>query len=398
MQDNSIKNSVEWQQAKRWNPFNSFKLLAQVERWSRIKRGKKIPPPALVTVDPTNVCNYGCDWCNASFIMNQRHQVISEAAFARLADFLPRWGSESGWKPGVDAVCVAGGGEPLLNRGTPGFIDRLVGNGVEVGVVTNGSKIHECVDSLSQCTWVGVSMDAGLPETYNKYKHLSDPEFFRKVCDNISNLVDYSKFHNSRLGWKSPAYGVSFKYLLYKENMGEVFQAAKVAKEIGCRNIHFRPAGTTWDHIEDPSASIGFSEEEVGLFKEQIAQAMALDDETFSVYGVTHKFTDQFGIANHFAKCHAVFMTAVIEPPSEKSADPDSFVVGLCCDRRGDSRLELARDITDPKQIDALWGSQTHWRIHDEIKVSQCPRCTYQPHNEIYEQVILNDTMTYKFI
>ena len=29
---------------------------------------------------------------------------------------------------------------------------------------------------------------------------------------------------------------------------------------------------------------------------------------------------------------------------------------------------------------------------------NECPRCTYQPHNQIYEQVILNDSMTYKFI
>jgi hypothetical protein len=92
-------------------------------------------------------------------------------------------------------------------------------------------------------------------------------------------------------------------------------------------------------------------------------------------------------------------MTAVIEPPTGKDAPKDSFTVGLCCDRRGDPKLELARSIEDAKEIQKLWGSKGHWDIHDRIIVqSECPRCTYQPHNEIYEQVVLNDSMTYKFI
>lgn len=54
----------EWSQNKRWNPFNSYKILAHVERWQNIKRGRPIPAPSLITVDPTNVCNFNCAWCN----------------------------------------------------------------------------------------------------------------------------------------------------------------------------------------------------------------------------------------------------------------------------------------------------------------------------------------------
>jgi len=58
----------EWNPSKRWNPFNSYKLLAHVDRWKGIKRGRAIPPPVLVTVDPTNLCNLNCVWCNAEFV------------------------------------------------------------------------------------------------------------------------------------------------------------------------------------------------------------------------------------------------------------------------------------------------------------------------------------------
>ncbi len=52
--------SLEWLPRKRWNPFNSNKLLAHVYRWRLIRRGRPLPPPVLITVDPTNVCNFNC--------------------------------------------------------------------------------------------------------------------------------------------------------------------------------------------------------------------------------------------------------------------------------------------------------------------------------------------------
>lgn len=391
----------EWAAAKRWNPFNSYKLLSHVHRWRQIKRGKPIPPPVLITVDPTNVCNFSCAWCNAAFVRAHRKGSLSEQVLIQIADFLPHWGEgRSIWKPGVEAICVAGGGEPLLNPATAPFIDRVIANGVEVGIVTNGSLIYPVMDSLSQCTWVGVSMDAGTPETHNKLKMINpDLNSFEKIINNISTLVDYAKRHNYRLGSKHPAYGVSYKYLLYKDNIGEIYQAARLAKEIGCKNIHFRPAGTTWDNVGNPTNAIQFTPEEIKLFNEQIGKTLELDDKTFNVYGITHKFNSQFDAANHFQKCYAVFMTAVIMPPFGKDASKGAFTLGLCCDRRGDAKLEMGSNLKDVNQINRLWGSEDHWKIHDKIKIrGECPRCTYQPHNEIYEQVILNDSMTYKFI
>lgn len=318
---------------------------------------------------------------------------------SELADFLPRWGERHFDNCGVKAICIAGGGEPLLNPETPAFIDKVISNGVEVGIVTNGSQIMDAVDPLSQCTWVGVSVDAGSSKTFHALKGLNpNKQVFEKVIENIALLTDYSRRHNTKLGMKHPSYGVSFKYLLYKDNIGELFEAAKLAKEIGCKNIHIRPAGTPWDKI-GTNEKIRFSDDDVALFNEQLAKAQELDDDTFGVYGITHKFNDQFERSNCFHKCHAVFMTAVISPPSRKDSPADSYVMSLCCDRRGDSKLELLTDCEDVSRIDQVWGNKDHWRIHDLVDVeTECPRCTYQPHNQIYEQVILNDSMTYKFI
>lgn len=392
------ENAKEWKAGKRWNPFNSYKLIAHVETWKNIKRGRNIPAPILVTVDPTNSCNLDCQWCNARFIRNRRKRFLSAKALRDISDFLPTWKDVSGIGPGVQAVCVAGGGEPLMNSHTGDFVDRLIHHEIEVGVVTNGLLMDNVIDALAQSTWVGVSVDAGTEKTFQVYKGRKKGQFNR-VIDNISLLIEYSKRHHTRLGQSHPAYGVSYKYLLYEDNIGEICQAAKLAKEIGCKNIHFRPAGTAWDNL-GTQREIRFNRDQIELFNEQIALAMELDDETFGVYGVTHKFNNQFQRSNCFENCHAIFMTAVFEPPAGRDeASNDAFVFGLCCDRRGDAKLELGTNLTDVNDIAKLWGSRTHWSIYDAIKVhAECPRCTYQPHNEIYENVILEDSMTYKFI
>lgn len=390
----------EWIAQKRWNPFNSYKLLVHVDRWRKIRRGRAIPAPVLITVDPTNICNFNCAWCNAEYIRAHRNLRLSRNTLNSLADFLPKWGAGPEVENvGVKAICVAGGGEPLLNPHTGEFVDRVVANGIEVGMVTNGSQISDFIDPLAQCTWVGVSVDAGTSATFDKLKGLNpEKQTFEKVIKNIALLADYARRHNTQLGKKHPSYGVNYKFLLYRDNIGDVFEAARLAKEIGCKSIHFRPAGTPWDKI-GTKEEILFAPDEIALFSEQIAKAQELDDETFGVFGVTHKFNNQFGRANCFAKCYSLFMTAVIAPPSSKDAQEDSFVMGLCCDRRGDSKLELLTDCRDVNEINRAWGGKQHWQIHDDIDiVAECPRCTYQPHNQIYEQVILNDSMTYKFI
>ena len=395
----SSTSAMEWRAEKRWNPFNSNKLLAHVERWKRILRGRAIPAPALITVDPINICNLSCIWCNADYVRNHRNRRLSESMLLQLADFLPRWGRQDFNYFGVDAVCIAGGGEPLLNPATPAFIDRLTANNIETGLVTNGSLMLDCMDSLSQCTWIGVSVDAGSSKTFNHLNGLAESKStFNDILNNISLLADYSRSHHTRLGSPHPAHGLSYKYLLHPNNIGEVYEATKIAKEIGCKNIHFRPAGTPWDKV-GTEEEIKFSDDDIALFNDQIIKAQKLDCRDFNVYGITHKFSEQFERANCFSKCYSLFMTAVISPPSSSTAHEDAFVMSLCCDRRGDPKLELLRDETEVEKIGTAWGGKEHWRLHDSIDIAnECPRCTYQPHNQIYEQVILNDSMTYKFI
>ncbi len=396
---------AEWSAHKKWNPFNSYKLLAHVPRWRLIKRGRPIPQPALVTVDPVNRCNLKCRWCNAGYVLEHRARALSKDALLKLADFLAGWQGCPDWPAGVEAVCIAGGGEPLLNKHVGSFIERCVANGIEVGVVTNGTLIDRFLEPLSLCTWVGVSVDAGSNAVFNRLKGLApDAMVFDRVVENMMRLIAYAKARRAPLASdRSGGHGVSYKFLLCDGNIEDVHTAGTIAKAIGCKNYHVRPVGRPWHRLDEADegpqdgAFMKFTNGAIERFFDELEQARQLEDETFGVYGITHKFSNVFDIENFFSTCHAVFMTAAFMPRVE-SDDADAFTVGLCCDRRGDPGLELVRDAASFDEVARRWGGRDHWRIFDSIDIKTCPRCTYQPHNQIYEHVIVKDSMTYKFI
>lgn len=382
----------EWSPAKKWNPFNSYKLLAQAYRWRQIVRGQPIPQPALVTIDPINQCDLRCDWCNTAYILDGHGGMLHRETLQALADFLPRWQGAPTWPAGVEAICIAGGGEPLLHPHLGAFIDRVADHGIEIGVVTNGTNLDRFLEPLARCTWVGVSVDAGCAETFRRLKGV---DCFDRVMGNIQQLTRYAAENVCRLGAQQSGSGVSYKFLLTPENMADIVPAARLAKELGCRNFHVRPAGIPWHKLASRQSGL-FCDGEHQLLTESLDAVRCLEDETFGIYGITHKFARDLNPANRFNQCHALFMTCVVMPP--RHGGNELYRLGFCCDRRGDTLLEAPGVGGTMEDIATFWGSRGHWHIFDHLDLSQCPRCTCQPHNQIMEQVILADNMTYKFI
>jgi len=358
---------MEW--TSKFNPFNSDKLFAHYYRWKNIQRGREIPPPISMTLDPINKCNLDCTWCNADYILNKNKNELSDKTMKEIADFISEWG--------VETVCIAGGGEPLLSKNITDFVNRCDYQGVETGVVTNGTMLNR--HDLTNCTWIGVSIDAGTPETYKKLK---GKDMFDKVISNISDLT--KTFNRPGQGR-----GVSYKYLLHPGNVSDVYQAAKIAKEIGCRNMHIRPFGEPWDKVGKLEDKFTYSD--IQEFNEQLEKARELEDD-FRIFGITHKFDGDFRKQNEFKNWYAIVMQGVLMPPKGQG----NFDYGLCCDRRGDERITLHDSTTE--EVRNFWGSEKHWEMFDKINVKDCPRCTYQPHNKIYEKTILEENMTFGFI
>lgn len=362
---------------KEWNnpysSFNSMKVLLWRDHLQAIV-DQNFLPPVTVDTDPSNRCNYNCIWCNAYDYMAGEKHDISENQLLRMADFYAEWG--------VKSTCIAGGGEPLINKSTKKFLLRLKNNGIEAGVITNGFLIDdEYVEILAKtCRWVGFSMDAATPETYNKVKGISLVGAFDKVIDNIRKLCNEIKRTNSGCD-------VCYKYLLHPLNATEIYQATILAKSLGVKDFQMRPVG--WDNISK-TAGKGIDNFEPILNKidEQVEQSLLMEDGTFHFYGVRHKFDPNMKRKVNFHRCWTLPLILTF------GADGNCH---LCFDMRGNKDLILCRHDPEPHEVLKHWGSERHKEMMKKIDVSKCPRCTFGPYNEIIEHVFLKDGMCRNF-
>lgn len=345
------------------NPFSGQKALYHVGYWAQMLTGD-VPPPVLVTLDPVGRCNLKCVWCNGEAAISKRGGQYDDATIDGMPRFLADWG--------VRAVCIAGGGEPLLHPRLGDLVVALETADVAVGIVTNGLCIDRHLSALGACRWIGVSVDAGTADTYSRLK---GADAFWKVCDSIHELVH---------AW--PGLEVNYKYLIHPENIGDIVEAARTAKKLGCRYFHARPAGVDWWSLSERRTL--FTQEQVARAAAQMADAGKLTGDGFEVVGTFDKFSGSWGITHPFRACYAVGMTCVISPDK---------TVGLCCDRRGDDRTQLCRweKLDD---IKAAWGGGRHRQVLGRVNLNECPRCTYVPHNSLFEEFAIRDASCRDFI
>ncbi len=353
-----------------WNPFNSAKVLIWREWLEACITGDYLPP-VTVDIDLSRHCNFACPFCNAYNIINNKLPNLPIKHWLEVSDFIKEWGAYS--------ACVAGGGEPLTHKGFNTFIQyQWQKNGIQNGVITNGSLMtDEHIAVMAEnCRWVGFSMDAGTAETYIKLKGIKKKEMFRKVCDNIAKLCRHIDKINSKCD-------VAYKYLIHPDNAHEIYQAAKLAKELGVRDFHSRPVG--FDNIKPLH---GLTNEAfrsvVDVVNEQIEKALELEDENFHFYGIRHKFQPNMERKVAFKKCRAIPLIATF------GADGNMY---LCFDMRGRKDLILCSHYPNPREILGIWGSDFHKNMINNIDPKTCPRCTFGPYNEIIEKVFLNDSM-----
>ena len=355
----------EW--LNRYNPFNSWKALTHSDNFKAIIAGKPLPP-IVINMDLTNKCNYNCRFC--MFANRERADPTGQSFRGDKASLiggyvltLPKL-----WKRwGVKAVCLAGGGEPSLHTDCLDFIRGCGKNKLELGFVTNGYLVDnkEWWKVINEnCKFVGFSIDAGEAYDYAKVKGVK-PEQFDKVIDNLRKIVETKG--NVQVG---------YKFLLDQYNQTSIYNAAKIAKWIGCNHFQFRPAID--NHVYLP--------EEIESIWNQIKKAQEdFDSKTFQVFGVQHKFNFNLSKKHKFKKCRATMLT------STWCADGKVY---MCTDTRGNPWAYLLNHYPDPQKVIDYWGSKEHWEKVDKINFKKkCDRCTLCQYNEMFENVFIEDRM-----
>lgn len=185
--------------------------------------------PRMAIIYPTYACNHrcvGCDYAeqNASEVARTLSKDQLEQVIDQVIEF------------GISAVEFCGGGEPLLHPSIDAAVERLRGQGVSVGILTNGTAISPLRAQLLTrlCSYVRVSVEAGCTETFQRVKRPASASLgFDHVIQNLSLLLESRREQGSRCQ-------ISYKFTVDKNNCEDLEAAICLAASLGVDSIQFK--------------------------------------------------------------------------------------------------------------------------------------------------------------
>jgi len=351
---------MEW--SDEFNSFNSWKGLLYAPHYENIaqwgsgkKKGMLLLPPIEASLDPIEQCQLACNHCNAGRYLGKDGRRMSDKHIFDLVAYLAVWG--------VKAICFGGGGEPSLHTALPKAITATKQHGLESSVATNGIIMTtELFEAYKLCRWIGVSVDAGTAKTYTIGRKGG---YFGITIKNIARLAKIRK-------------DVSFKFLIFDYNQHEIFEACKLAKELGVDSFHARPADMRHQGMSSPTAGGYYDIEKIN---KQLAQCMELEDDNFKVFTVTHKFEKDFTPKRNFSQCYASPICIQLSPDGN---------IYLCPDTRHIDFYKLGSH-ENVEDIGKVWGSKKHYDLVFKNGCANCDsRCTFGTYNKQCEKLFIN--------
>src|SRR5512139_1013314 len=94
-------------------------------------QGLTVSSPISINLDLTSACNFACPFCVDSKLIRIRKSLALENV-KNTVDALH--------SHGLLSVILIGGGEPTLHRDFGEIVRYLKGKGLQIGIVTNGSR------------------------------------------------------------------------------------------------------------------------------------------------------------------------------------------------------------------------------------------------------------------
>lgn len=228
--------------------FNEVNVLRQHEtRFLHALNKDVVLSPYEIIIHPSGRCNLQCQWCIGGRVLEEKgydkdpgrlpdlltDPENMEKVIRGIVDY-----KKEGFR--VENVSFSGiTGEPLIaKKAFIKAVDILKENNIRVGVYTNSVLIdEELIQSLLKIDYINISIDAATPETFAKLKCSGNPRgihLFNHLIDNIKNLAMARKeSRDSKLE-------INASYVLYPDNYHEIYEAAKLLKEIGVRTLRMK--------------------------------------------------------------------------------------------------------------------------------------------------------------
>lgn len=314
---------------------------AELVHWMQNKESM-ILLPAQVDIDLTNVCNQDCYYCNSAEFRRVEPVQKKYQEYIILLDRLAGWRAHSPKSYGTThTITYPGGGEPSILTGFEKIIEHTIDLGFLTAITTNGSHLDKLlngivVEKLKKIAWIGIDIDAGTEELYEKIRRsLTKESLFSKMEHNARELI-------------KAGVNVDFKCLINPLNdtpqaLEDLF---KFVKHVGGRKLYFRPV-----IVNDEAHSITY-------------KTLTLIEQLSHKYSQPYWVNQNKTIPRNYKRCHQMYHFPVF------CANGKIYV---CCEGKGNPQFELGA--WDTGDFRDLWMNDRHNEIYNKTNVGLCAPC-----------------------
>ena len=264
---------------------DSHKLLYHVDRTSDWLAGKNIYP-IYAEISPCGACNHRCTYCGLDFMEYQSRRLDTVLLKERLTEL---------GKLGLKSVMYAGEGEPFLHQDMAEIIEHTKRSGIDVGVTSNAVLFDEGIieRTLSQMSWIKVSINGATRETYAKI-HQTKPDDFDRVMKNMAFAAATKKKNHY-------VCTLGMQLVLLPENHQEVKLLAEQAKKIGMDYLVIKPYSQHPSSKTEIYKNIRYSD-----YEHLEKDLRGLNDESFNVIFRIHTMKKWDEAARNYNRCHSL--------------------------------------------------------------------------------------------
>ena len=129
---------------------------------------------------------------------------------------------------GVKSVMYAGTGEPLLHKKINQIVLDSKSAGLDVAFTTNGVLLHK-LDSIAECSWVKISMNAGTREDYAKI-HQTNPKDWDSIWEHLPTIIK-----------RKGLCALGLQCVVLPENYHSLRKLAESARNVGVDYLVLKP-------------------------------------------------------------------------------------------------------------------------------------------------------------
>lgn len=283
--------------------------------------------PYIVELDPTGVCDLACPGCISEEIVHRGNSFTRERLLTLGQEMVDS---------GVKGVILIGGGEPLAHPSAGELIALLGRQDVHVGITTNGSFIHKFLPAIAEfSSWTRVSMDASNEDSFLKLRPSKGGKSkFNKIVHNMELLAAIKR---GKLGYsfliQTEADGIPFKH-----NCNEIYDAARLAKEIGCDYFEVKPSYAFRGGI--PHALQIHDPKYMAIAEAEIGRLADLEDENFQILSAINLKYSIAGVsepqAKRYQQCPSTYLRTTVTSEGTYVCpywrDKEDFKFGNCAE------------------------------------------------------------------